>query len=57
MIVNLIAVDPRDATRVLQYRVPENSREIELLQEALDNLAIEYALVAKRTPAPKLENA
>lgn len=49
MIVNLIAVDPRDDNRILQYRVPENSREIALLQELFDANNIEHAvLVARR---------
>lgn len=51
-IVNLIAIDPRDDSRVLQYRVPENSREIALLQELFDANNIEHAVLAPR-PKPR----
>lgn len=48
MIVRLIAVDPRPRKGeqdLRVYQVPENSREMELLQELFDAAKIEYAVV------------
>lgn len=56
MIINLIVIDPRDDARILQYRVPENSRELGLLQELFDQFNIEHAILAKKPrkePVPK----
>jgi hypothetical protein len=49
MIVRLIAVDPRplkDRSDLLVYQVPENSREMKLLQELFDIAGIEHAVVS-----------
>ena len=49
MIVRLIAIDPRPdknrASDVLAYQLPENSRELKLLQEVFSDAGIEWEIV------------
>ncbi len=53
VIVNLIAIDPENDGRILQYRIPENSREQQILEALLIDAEIEYTILSrtkKETP-------
>jgi hypothetical protein len=53
MIIRLIALDPhpeRGRSDILVYQVPENSRELELLTQLLDEHKIEWTTL---TPNPR----
>ena len=48
MIVRLIVVDPNPTpgkSDLLVYQVPENSRELALLEQALTKAGLEYAVI------------
>ncbi len=59
MIIRLIVVDPRPragaAHDLVVYQVPENSRELELLQELCEGAGIEFARIEGKRPKRKEE--
>lgn len=59
MIINLIAVDPEHdghEDRLLQYRVPENSREFQLLTRLFNEHCIEFTTLSSPRRRIRKEN-
>lgn len=50
MIIHVLAVDPEDASRVLHYQVPENSREMAVLIAAFSHYGVELTTLESKRP-------